>query len=358
MLARSVRRLLAMLLLLPSTAFAQPGVSRPSSLVGDDGAAARVPSDPSMPLDVGSRRIANAVPDEGTPDPGEHYPISNEFRHDLWFDAVRDLGGAFVGVGTDQCYTLAAVQNASMLWVVDFDPLVPVIHRLYAVLVPASDTPAALLARFAEENQLGTISLLGEQLADAQDRDAIIRAYRRNRGRMFPYLRRVLRNRPAGTAASWLSDPMLYARVRALIAAGRVVARNGDVTANGAMRAVGRAAHELGVPVRVLYFSNAEQFFSYGPDYRANVDGLPTDERTIVLRTFREPGVPYPDGDRWHYMVHPLADMQARLRESGYRHSRQFVRDLMQRRGRHVGQNGLSLLDANVPRRFGLTAPR
>lgn len=355
MLAHVAKLLLALLVLVPGTAFAQPGLGRPSWLRLDSAAPARVSSDPASPLDAAARRIANDIPHEGTPDPGEHYPISNEFRHDLWFPAVRDLGGAFVGVGTDQCYTLAAVQNASLLWVVDFDPLVPVIHRLYSVLVPESDTPDALLARFADENRRATLALLEERLAGASDRDAIIRAYRRNRARMYPYLRRVLRNRPYGNPASWLSDPVLYGRVRALIGSGRVIARNGDVTANGAMRAVGRVARELGVTVRVIYFSNAEQFFPYSRDFRANVDGLPVDERTIVLRTFREPGVPYPEGDRWHYMVQPIADMQARLTENGYRHSRQFVRDLMQRRGRHLGQNGLSVLNADVPRRFDLT---
>jgi len=353
-----VNRLIALLALLPASALAQPGVTRPTWLRLDEAAPPLVSPDPAAPLGEEARRIANEVPHEGTPDPGEHYPISNEFRHDLWFDAIRDLGGVFVGVGTDQCYTLAAVQNASLLFVVDFDPLVPVIHRLYSVLVPATDTPEALVARFAPESERATVALLEERLAGADDLSTIVRAYRRNRDRMHRYLRRVLRNRPHGVAASWLSDPALYARVRALISAGRVIARNGDVTANGALRAVGRVSRRLGVTVRVLYFSNAEQFFPYSSDFRDNVDGLPSDERTIVLRTFREPGVPYPEGDRWHYMIQPMSDMRARMHENGYRHSRQFVRDLMQRHGRRLGQNGLSILNSYVPRRFDLTRAR
>ena len=122
---------------------------------------------------------------------------------------------------------------------------------------------------------------------------------------------------------SWLSDPALYARVRTLFTSGRVVARNGDVTADGALRASGRVARRLGVPVRVIYFSNAEQFFPLGAGYRENVEALPTDERTVVLRTFRERGGPYPPGERWHYLVQPIADQNARL-EAGYRHNRQF----------------------------------
>lgn len=347
-----MRALVTGLLVLVAPAVAQ---AQPSWLRLDRAEPAMVPPDPTVPLPAAAAEIAADVPDEGTPNPGEHYPISNEFRHDLWFDHIRDLGGAFVGVGTDQCYTLAAVQNASILWGVDFDPLVPLVHRMYSVLVPASESPEVLVARFEASSRDETLALLREGLADDRELDTILRAYRRNRERMHRYLLRVLRNTAHGIEASWLSDPELYSRVQALHRAGRVIARNGDVTADGALRAVGRAAERLGVTVRVVYFSNAEQFFPYGSDFRENLDSLPTDQRTIVLRTFREPGIVYPEGDRWHYMVHPIADMRARIRENGYRHSRMFVRDLMAGRHRYVGESGLSVLNAEVPRRYDLT---
>lgn len=331
-----MRYLLSLALLIPAAASAQ-----------------RIPDDPAAPLPQALQRVAEDIPNEGTPDPPEHYPTSNEWNHQLWFSHVRDLGGAFVGVGADQCYTLAAVQNARFLWVVDFDPLVPLIHRIYGALVPISPTPDALIARFSDEEASASSALLRERLASDPDRDAIVRAFDRNRDRMHGYLLRVQRNVVGGTAASWLADPALYARVRALHTARRVIARNGDVTANGALRAVGRAARELGIPLRVIYFSNAEQFFPFSADFRANLDALPTDDRTVVLRTFREAGIPYPPRERWHYMVQPIEDMRARIRENGYRHSRQIVLDLMRSR-RAIGQNGVSIVDASVRRRFDL----
>jgi hypothetical protein len=268
-------------------------------------------------LDESARRVAEDIPDEGTPDPGEHYPISNEWRHDLWFPHVRDLGGAFVGVGSDQCYTLAAVQDAELMWLVDFDPLVPRVHRMYSVLVPASDTPEALVARFDERQASATRALLEEGLAGAPDLAEVVRAFERHRSRWARYLQRVLRLRREGTRASWLSDPVLYARVRALFAAGRVVARNGDLTGARAVRAIGAAAQRLGVPVRVVYLSNAEQFFPYGEGFEANVRALPGDERTVLLRTFRAPRATYPAGDRWHYVVHRWPDFVDRLGPGG-----------------------------------------
>jgi hypothetical protein len=340
---------LVVALSIPSVALAQ-GNTRPSWL----NAAPPVPNDPSAPLPEALQRVAEDIPNEGTPNPPEHYPTSNEWNHQLWFSHVRDLGGAFVGVGADQCYTLAAVQDARFVWLVDFDPLVPLIHRIYNVLVPLSETPDALIARFSDEQAEASTALLREHLANDPELEAIVRAFTRNRDRMHGYLVRVQRNVVGGQPASWLSDPMLYGRIRTLHTARRVVARNGDVTANGALRAVGRAAVQLGLPLRVIYFSNAEQFFPFTADFRANFDALPTDERSVVLRTFRERGAPYPRNERWHYMVQPVTDMRARIRENGYRHSRQIVMDLMHSR-RALGQNGVSVVDASIRRSFDLT---
>ncbi|MFK7989196.1 MAG: hypothetical protein AB8I08_24465 [Sandaracinaceae bacterium] len=327
--------LLTVLSLLPATAWAQS-----------------VPDDLTTPLDSAARSIAEDVPDEGTPMPGEHYPVSNEHRHDLFWEDLEDLGGAFVGVGSDQCYTLAAMQNARMVWLVDFDPLVPEIHRMYSVLVPRSETAAELIARFAPENVPATVAMLEEALSDAPDRAQIVSAFERTRPRIYPYLQRAQRQPREG---SWLAEPTLYARVRALFVAGRIVARNGDVTAEGALRGVGRAATRLGLTVRVVYFSNAEQFFPYNENFRANLDGLPTDERSIVLRTFREEGAFYVEGATWHYLVQPVSDMHARIHDNGYRHSRQMVHDLMSARDRFMDETGVSRLDARIPRRYDLS---
>lgn len=307
--------------------------------------------DPGTPLSDEARAIAESVPSEDTPEPDEHYPVSNEWRHDLWFDAIRDLGGAFVGVGTDQCYTLAAVQNASMVWIVDFDSVVPRVHRMYEVLVLASPTPAELVARFADENEDATAALLESGLAGDPDAAEIVRMFRRNTGRFDGYLAHVARLRHEGTPSSWLSDPVLYGRIRALFASHRIVARTGDVTGATTLRAVGSAASRLGVTVRALYFSNAEQFFRYTPDFRANMSALPTDARSVVLRTFRNRRAPYPRHDTWHFMVHPMPDFLERL-ALGYWRSTEIVDDVV----RTLSDTGVTTITSTTPRRHTRTA--
>lgn len=307
--------------------------------------------DPASPLPAAARAALDAVPSEPLPEPEEHYPTSNEWRHDLFFDAIRDLGGAFVGVGTDQCYTLAAVQNASLLVVVDYDPIVPRVHRMYGVLVGASPTPAELLARFDEGAERETAALLEQALAGDPEQRAIVRTYRGNRGRFAQYLAHVARLSRDGRASSWLSDPALYARVRALFANGRVIARAGDVTGATTLRGVGAALRAASIPVRAIYFSNAEQFFRYTPDFAANLRALPTDARSIVLRTFRHRRAVYPEGDTWHYMVQPVTDLDERI-TAGYRRMPQIVLDAISAR---LDPRGITVVSASTPRRYART---
>jgi hypothetical protein len=307
-------------------------------------AAARVDPDPARPLDAAARARLAQIPDEGTPDPGEHYPVSNEWRHDLWLPAIRDLGGVFVGVGPDQCYTLAAMQDASLALLVDFDPVVPLVHRMYEILVPASDSPDALVARFQDAGATEARALLERGLEGDPRRDAILRLWDRTRPRWARYVRAVQRSRRDGVAGSWLADAALYARVRTLFQNGRIVARNGDVTGARTLRDIGTASRELGLPVRVLYFSNAEQFFPYSPQFAENVRNLPTDERSIVLRTFRARGATYPARDRWHYVVQPVAGFASRL-GAGLRRSRELEIEIVSRRPRAGGVQGLTVLD-------------
>lgn len=307
------------------------------------------------PLPPDALRAATAIPDEDTPEPDEHYTTSNEWRHDLWFPHVRDLGGAFVGVGSDQCYTLAAVQDARMVWLVDFDPLVPAVHRMHSVLVGESASPDAFLARFEEARLDETRALLEARLEGDPMRRRVLRVFDFDRSRWHRYLSRVARLRRDGVPASWLADPELYARVRALFAAGRIVARNGDLTGTSTVAAIGAASRALGLPVRVLYTSNAEEFFPYRASFVANLRALPSDERSVVLRTFRAPGATYPAGDRWHYVVHAWADFADRIDGGGYRHSSQIVADLVGGRRPPQGAHGLSIIDERTQRRRAST---
>jgi hypothetical protein len=302
------------------------------------------------PLSSEHARIVEAIPDENTEPPGEHYYRSNEWRQDLLRPHLADLGGAFVGVGADQNYTMAAMAGSELLVLVDYDPFIPWIHQIYGVLIREAATPEELIARFADENEAETVELLRSSLASHPRLARMMRHFRGIRRAWHAYLERVQGLVRDGQPFSWLSSPELYAHVRGLFLAGRVIARNGDVTGTETMRAVGDACRRLGVTVRVVYFSNAEQFFEYTDGFIANMHALPSDDRTIALRTMRHRSVPNAVDGQWHWLVHDYDDFLGRLDTGVYRRSFAFTADLLAVGDARIGPDGLSTMDAAIPR--------
>lgn len=327
-----------------------------AALVAVSGAAAqpraqiRVPDDIREPLPAEARRLLEAIPNEGTPRPERHYFRSNEWRQDLLRPHLEGLGGAYVGVGSDQNYTMAAMAGSKLLLLVDYDPRIPWVHEIYRVLVSASETPDALIARFAEENEADTVALLREGLEGHPDAERIVRHFEGRRRPWFHYLRRVQRLERDGRPFSWLGDRELYDYVRTLHRSGRIVSRNGDVTAERTVRAIGEAARRIGLPVRVVYLSNAEQFFPYSDSFIENMRALPTDERSVVVRTLRHRRIANAEDGRWHYLVHDFPDFLERLASGAYRRSFAFTADLLAAGRPYLGEDGISTMTRETPR--------
>jgi hypothetical protein len=126
------------------------------------------------------------------------------------------------------------------------------------------------------------------------------------------HLERVLKRKQDGEPTSWLSDPVLYDHMRALFQADRVRPMAGNLTGPSALKSAGAAAKAMGTPVRVLYFSNAEEYFMYIPAFVANIEAQLGDDTSVVLRTIYSKEWVHAD-QLWAYQVQPLADYKARL---------------------------------------------
>ncbi|MEM9192515.1 MAG: hypothetical protein AAGF12_25295 [Myxococcota bacterium] len=313
-------------------------------------ASAQVSADVTQPLSAEAARVLAAVPHEGTEAPNEHYYRSNEWRQDLLIPHLDGLGGALVGVGSDQNYTMAAMAQSSLLFMVDYDPRIPWVHEVYSVLVQASETPEALLARFSAAEERRSLALLREGLSDHPERQQILNHWESRRGAWHSYLRRVARLERNGQPFSWLASSEMYNYTRNLFRNGRVIARNGDVTSPTTMRPVAQAAEELGVPIRLVYFSNAEQFFPYTDAFKENMRQLGTDEESIVVRTIRHRSIEIARDGRWHYMIHDFADFQSRLDTGAYDRSFAFTADLLSAGPPFLGRNGISTMTRETPR--------
>lgn len=327
----------------------EAGASEGDALDGDASDGDASDGDLLRALDEQELAKLESIPSESIPTPKEFYYRSNEWRHDLLVEPLRGVGGALVCVGSDQCYTLAALAGAELIFAMDYDGRLQFVHALYAILVPASESPDALIARFAPENQADTLALLEKELDGSPRKARLLRMFRSLRVDWYPYLQRVAARSIEGRDGSWLTTQALYDHVRSLFRAGRIVSRAGDLTGETTLRAIGKVARELGVPVRVFYMSNAEQFFPYTPAFRQNVAELPADERSIVVRTLRDKRLPNARGDKWHYIVQELVDFQERLETGVYTRSYTLIDDLVDAGAPYVGQE-LSTIDRKMPR--------
>jgi hypothetical protein len=190
------------------------------------------------------------------------------------------------------------------------------------------------------------MALLEEAFAglDDTERRRIVRGYRVGRETVRRHLERVVARHRDGKPTSWLSDPKMYAQIRALYRDGRVRIMSGDLTGAASLKSAAEAARALDVHVLVLYMSNAEEYFKYTPQFAANIDALPITEDSVLLRTIYSKE--WEHADLWAYQVQPLADFKRRLGNRQNRSRRPMLR-LAERDGtleRETGREGLSLI--------------
>lgn len=280
-----------------------------------------------------------------------HYVKSNEVRHDVYFPYVAGKGGAYIGVGSDQNYTVMAAAGSELAFLLDIDQSVVDLHRCYEALIEASPDPKTLYERWSaaqEEESVGLIAAMYAGLPEA-DRKRIVRLYRAARETVYIHLDHVIERTRDGKPTTWLSSPEMYAHVRRLYEADRIRMMGGDLTGGNSLQTAATAARALGVPVRVIYFSNAEEYFDYTAQFVANVEAQPGDEQTVVLRTIYSKKWVHAD-QLWAYQVQPWSDFRARLADRKNRSRNPMLRfaELDGALNKETGVKGFSLIDHPV----------
>lgn len=270
-----------------------------------------------------------------------HFLRSNERRHDLFFSSLHAVGGGYLGVGADQNYTLAAVARAEVVWLVDIDGDVVDWHKIYSALIPQAATPAALLTFLSGHRDPEVKEALAARW-DSAEAGRLWPIYLRYRGYLMNHLSGERQIVQRGMASTWLSNQALYDHVRKLMLERRVVARVGDLHGERTMLGIAAAAQAAGIAVRTVYISNVEQWFHYSPQFRRNIQALPHDAGSLVLRTLARGELNFPDQDRWHFSVQTLDDFIGRMEAP--QNPLQSVRGLMpaMQQAKQPGTRGIS----------------
>ncbi len=107
-----------------------------------------------------------------------------------------------------------------------------------------------------------------------------------------------------GGRASYLATEDRWRRVQALQRQDRVVPVVGDLAGPTALSAIGAYLREAGHTVSVFYLSNVESYlFRYGtfPAFVENVRALPTDHRSVLVRSWFGRGATLPSTVPGHF---------------------------------------------------------
>ena len=224
-----------------------------------------------------------------------HYWISNEHNHQVWLDYIRDIGGAYVGVGTDQNFLLAGWARSELLLLMDFDGEIPKLHEIYEFFFSISASPKTFHLRwhrdYSEDSQEKLRAYFEPRAPEGSERQKTrwvkqrIKIYKLTRGIVYRRLLGTLKKYNELKIKTFITDQAQYDYIRSLWATGRVLAIRGDLTADRTMLDIGRGLREMGISLNTLYLSNAEQYFELIPSYRRNIIELPWGERSYALRT-------------------------------------------------------------------------
>jgi hypothetical protein len=234
-----------------------------------------------------------------------HYLVSNERRLDLFRPELDELGGVLLGVGSDQSYVMAAWSRTELLVIIDFDQQVVDLHSIHGALITAAPTVEELRRLWSEAAADEARAILREA---HPDRPELIALYDDSRQIVARRLHGLTRRYAELGVHSWLDTPAQYDFVAGLHARGRVVALRGDFTRDGVLRRAAAVLEAHSLPVKVLYLSNIEQYFTYRRPFKDNMLALPFAADTVVLRTL--PGRPA----GFHYILQRGDDFRAWMR--------------------------------------------
>jgi len=259
-----------------------------------------------------------------------HYFWSNERRHDLFFPALSERRGkgGYVGVGGDQNYTLAAAVGAKVMWLLDIDPHIARMHRLYVALLQMAETPAAFLSFFESPDRVGAVrNRLIATYGPVEGRQ-ILTVYQDFRISLGRHLSRTAKLTHEGQPTTWLSNATLYQHIRELAQKGLIVPRVGNVYGPSTLMGIGRAAEQSGLKIATMYLSNAEAWFQYNKEFRRNMATLPFDEHSVILRTLESKAFSHPSDDFWHFSVQSATDFVSKMgRQATYRTAERAMLD-------------------------------
>ncbi|TGK28084.1 hypothetical protein EHQ12_13400 [Leptospira gomenensis] len=263
---------------------------------------------------------------------GRHYPASNELRIDLFKPYIEDLEGGYLGAGTDQNFTFIVWAKSKYAWLMDFDYTICLINRIHILFFKTAATPEEYRDLWSRKNKQSSLELLKREWSSDPEWSSIKEAWEiahRGKSDIPQRWNELDRTSQRFGLKTFIHSKEEYDYIRNMVLQGRIQILKGDINAEKSMRSIAERAARLNIPIRVVYLSNIEDYFSYTPGFRDNLLSLPTDEKGVVLRTMQngtkeEYGAP--EGEKipvdypLHYNVQSLENLQEWMLLPGHLH--------------------------------------
>ena len=264
-----------------------------------------------------------------------HYIKSNEKRLHLFIPYLKNIGGAYVGIGADQNYNFIAWARSSLVWLMDYDMVIYWLHKMHRGLILHSPTNKDYMDLWSKKNARKAISILRKVYKNDKERKMIVRVYRRYRRRLERYFKKEFFHKKKEMRQHWLATPRHYAHIRWLYKNDRIRPMPGDLLKFNSLRGAATAAKKLGVVVRAVYLSNAEEYWHYPPHFRESFKIMPFDAKTVIIRTLSSRRWMTKQYSYFHYNLQHGLQFKRAINEKapkgyrGFRH--RGIRELMER---------------------------
>jgi hypothetical protein len=249
----------------------------------------------------------------------EHYPASNERRIDLFMPRIQGLGGGYIGVGTDQNFSFIAKARSECAFLMDFDAEIVKVNRVHLFFWERSQNFDEFKGfwnpKRKQEIETFITQNSGESFKDLLDgyRLGLKSNWVPGRLEELNYMHKKF----GLVTFSHSDDEFQY--IKKLIQNKRIQAIVGNLLGDKSMNSISKLSKEIDCPIRILYTSNAEEYFAFPDSFRQNILNLNTDEKGVLLRTITagtKHGWGYPEGEKYpekypfHYNIQPLQNLQ------------------------------------------------
>lgn len=250
----------------------------------------------------------------------EHYPASNERRIDLFMPKIQNLGGGYIGVGTDQNFSFIAKAKSECAFLMDFDEEIVKVNQLHMFFWENSRNYSDFKNFWNPKNKKLTEEFIKE--IGFSKSKIYLDAYKLGlSSNWVPGRLEELEfmHKKFGLVTFSHSDEE-FQYIKQLIEKKRILALVGNLLGDKTMNQISQTAKSLNCPIRILYTSNAEEYFSFPESFRSNIKNLFIDDKSLVLRTITagtKYGWGYPEGEKFpdnypfHYNIQKIQNLQA-----------------------------------------------